>query len=219
MPDTAQWHSFRALMDWLDQESFMEEHFSTESCLESCAARRALWWCTEGNSDICRDCDRPSPRRPAPGDEDELDWPVRMEYDWLPPTLLPNAPSATALPPEAPGTPVAQEETNEILVTIVRNSKPNKIGLDVIGDGTVLRITRVKEGAVERWNFNNPDKLIHPGDYIVEVNGLRGNAKEMLKRLGNTSLLNMVIERSHNTEVVEFPEVVQFPPKKSTLIC
>merc|ERR1719362_2038967 len=113
-------------------------------------------------------------------------------------------------PESPPGTPATQEETDDFLVTLVRNSKPNKIGLDVIGDGTALRITRVKEGAVERWNFNNPDKLVHPGDYIVEVNGLRGNAKEMLKRLGNTSVLTMAIKRSE--------EVVQFPPKRNTLL-
>jgi len=37
----------------------------------------------------------------------------------------------------------------------------------------------VKDGLVNSWNFLHPDKEVHPGHCILEVNGFRGTAEEL----------------------------------------
>mmetsp|Transcript_72627 Transcript_72627/g.126084 ORF Transcript_72627/g.126084 Transcript_72627/m.126084 type:complete len:263 (-) Transcript_72627:100-888(-) len=48
-------------------------------------------------------------------------------------------------------------------------------------DGATLRIIRVESaGLVPDWNRTHPEQQVRPGDRIVEVNGVKGDANAML---------------------------------------
>lgn len=70
------------------------------------------------------------------------------------------------------------------------------VGLDVDwGDMDKLRITKIKEGLVLKWNQSNPSQVVQAGDVIMEINGIKGDAKMLLEAVKNNSTLNMVIHR------------------------
>lgn len=56
-----------------------------------------------------------------------------------------------------------------------------KLGIDVDPgeDGVRLSVVAVKDGLVNSWNFVHPDKEVHPGHCILEVNGFRGTPEEL----------------------------------------
>jgi uncharacterized protein YwlG (UPF0340 family) len=72
------------------------------------------------------------------------------------------------------------------------------LGLEVdIGDDVTASITKVlSEGAVPAWNKLNAEGLnVLAGDHIVEVNGIRGSAKELIASIKGGAQLSIVIHR------------------------
>mmetsp|Transcript_83923 Transcript_83923/g.260986 ORF Transcript_83923/g.260986 Transcript_83923/m.260986 type:complete len:225 (-) Transcript_83923:163-837(-) len=59
----------------------------------------------------------------------------------------------------------------------VAREKEDKVGLDLhLGDDVTLRVTGVQEGPFL-------DSALRPGDFIVSVNGLRGNSVDMVSKM------------------------------------
>lgn len=73
-----------------------------------------------------------------------------------------------------------------------------ELGLEVdIADDVTASITKVlSEGAVPAWNKRNAEGLtVLAGDHIVEVNGIRGSAKELIASIKGGAQLSLVIQR------------------------
>jgi hypothetical protein len=65
------------------------------------------------------------------------------------------------------------------------------------GQKDKLRITRLNEdGILLKWNLENPSTAVQAGDYVVEVNGIRGNAKEIFETVKAATKFIMVVSRS-----------------------
>mmetsp|Transcript_84204 Transcript_84204/g.212315 ORF Transcript_84204/g.212315 Transcript_84204/m.212315 type:complete len:173 (-) Transcript_84204:243-761(-) len=91
---------------------------------------------------------------------------------------------------------VEQERSQEIptqaglkfQVTLFRGDpKTEKIGADINqrkADPAGLKVKLVKEGLLEQWNDDNPERQVQPGDVITSVNGKsdhRGMTEAMFK--------------------------------------
>merc|ERR1740123_327243 len=72
-----------------------------------------------------------------------------------------------------------------------------RLGLDVehAEDSPNLPIVAVTGGAAEAWNQANPQRLLRPGDAIVEVNGHRGRAPDLLAACKRDAVLDMMVVR------------------------
>ncbi|CAK0829514.1 unnamed protein product [Prorocentrum cordatum] len=69
------------------------------------------------------------------------------------------------------------------------------LGLEVdIGDDVTASITKVlSDGAIPAWNQRNARELaVQAGDHIVEVNGIRGSAKEIIANIKGGAELSVV---------------------------
>ena len=72
-------------------------------------------------------------------------------------------------------------------VRLVKRADMNMTGMNVdFGDGEKLRVTKVYEGLVQEYNDLSRESLtIRKGDYILEVNGVKGDSKAMKKKIGS----------------------------------
>jgi len=82
----------------------------------------------------------------------------------------------------------------EHVVTIKKADGGGKVGIGLSAlEGRCLRIVKVDaEGLMSTWNTENPTKQVRRGDRIMEVNGIRGDARAMIeacKYSGNLQLL------------------------------
>jgi len=68
-------------------------------------------------------------------------------------------------------------------------------------DQAFFVIDAIKSGSIQKWNKDNPDKLIVAGDIISAVNGVKGTQAEVVKMLadaknqGETKLLIFCFSR------------------------
>lgn len=61
-----------------------------------------------------------------------------------------------------------------------------KVGLAVVQHGaTAVQVKQVKEGLVRRWNETHPGKEVSAGDFIVGVNGERGDLPKVLRAIAS----------------------------------
>merc|ERR1719374_463912 len=71
------------------------------------------------------------------------------------------------------------EETlahGEFTISLVKEEGVS-LGVDVDpGVGSSLLIDSVNPGLIQSWNRSHPDEMVEPGDYIIEVNGVLGEA-------------------------------------------
>merc|ERR1740133_408910 len=86
-----------------------------------------------------------------------------------------------------------------------------KWGMDVdfVVSGTCLRVSRVKEGAISVWNQEHPEATVEAGDLLVELNGVSGDSKELVKVISKASELEILVqkaEKSHEKGHVAPPE-------------
>merc|ERR1719160_2284983 len=108
-----------------------------------------------------------------------------------------NTPIRTAV--DAAPAPAAAGEKNEVLgptkFTVTLNKgQGDVVGLDVDwGDMDKLRITKIKEGLMAKWNAVNPTLIVKVGDYIIDINGTNGDAKALLEVVKASSRLDMTI--------------------------
>eukprot|EP00927_Polykrikos_kofoidii_P069855 TRINITY_DN6552_c0_g1_i1.p2 TRINITY_DN6552_c0_g1~~TRINITY_DN6552_c0_g1_i1.p2 ORF type:complete len:239 (-),score=44.79 TRINITY_DN6552_c0_g1_i1:227-943(-) len=56
-----------------------------------------------------------------------------------------------------------------------------------------LPIVKIHHGPIKRWNEDNLARQINVGDYIVEIEGIRGDCKQLLERLTLTGTVHMTI--------------------------
>lgn len=91
---------------------------------------------------------------------------------------------------------ICDEEPLQFALTFTKG--PNDVlGLDVDwGDGKTLKVTKVKEGLVKVWNQTKDQKL-NVGDYIVDINGARGDSHALLDQVKRSNEITMTIERRH----------------------
>ncbi|CAK0817195.1 unnamed protein product, partial [Prorocentrum cordatum] len=81
----------------------------------------------------------------------------------------------------------AAPATTEFWITVDR-TRGEKLGVDVDHeDGATLHIDRITPGLFQQWNENNCNAVMHPGDRIVEVNGARGNANQLVTGTGSAA--------------------------------
>merc|ERR1740129_759457 len=77
---------------------------------------------------------------------------------------------------------------------IEKSSGRDKIGLDISQvAGVALKIHGVKEGLVQKWNDSHLNQQVQAGYTIVEVNGVRGSAQEMIQAIARNGTLNMKV--------------------------
>lgn len=105
--------------------------------------------------------------------------------------------------PEMP--PVSQEALNqdnndEYKIKVKKTASDDKIGVDIVPQGgTCLRVKRIKEGLVMNWNLEHgADNHVKVGDFIVAVNGVRGNCDEILALISRDPELEVVLRRLAN---------------------
>lgn len=77
---------------------------------------------------------------------------------------------------------------------IGKNSAPSLgLGLSYAKHGTSLLVGEVNEGPVLDWNLKNPEFQVQAQDRIVELNGTKGNAVELLKCSEGCEKLKMTV--------------------------
>jgi len=84
----------------------------------------------------------------------------------------------------------------EFQVELHKGGRP--LGICVIsGNGKLdmLKISALREGVVEDWSAENPDKRIRPDDCITGVNGFSNDPERMLKELGDAEDLVLTMLR------------------------
>lgn len=79
----------------------------------------------------------------------------------------------------------------------VERSSDEKLGLslDREDDATMLRITAVSEGLVEKWNSENPESVVKLDDRIIRVNGVHQDAAEMIAECKKSGVLEIFLRR------------------------
>lgn len=70
---------------------------------------------------------------------------------------------------------------NEFAVQLVRR-QGDRLGVEVecCEDPSALCILDVREGLMQSWNRDHPEQQVRPGDLMVELNGVRGSAEELM---------------------------------------
>jgi len=70
----------------------------------------------------------------------------------------------------------------ELRIQVEKTEANSVVGLEItrLVDRAVLRVNAVREGLVADWNAAHPEAQVRGGDFIVEVNGIRGNADDMV---------------------------------------
>mmetsp|Transcript_8431 Transcript_8431/g.23793 ORF Transcript_8431/g.23793 Transcript_8431/m.23793 type:complete len:331 (+) Transcript_8431:74-1066(+) len=83
----------------------------------------------------------------------------------------------------------------EYWVLVRKNAANQKLGMSitVASDGLTCIVTQIFEGPVWNWNMQNLDHQVWPGNYIVEVNGVRNNSQKMFSLLKTADSLEMLV--------------------------
>merc|ERR1719401_1222565 len=89
-----------------------------------------------------------------------------------------------------------------------------ELGLDLCGR---LKITAVKRGLVEIWNKSSPATAVKQDDYIMEVNGIKGNSIDMLQEIKTSSILDLRIW-SAAKQAGKDEQPSDAPPEPSTAV-
>merc|ERR550525_1712706 len=82
---------------------------------------------------------------------------------------------------------VEYDPDQEFKVVVDRSEQESPpVGADLeAGDGRRLKVLRLKEGLLRKYNrtCRPPDQPVQAGDYIVQVNSIRGSSSMMLREL------------------------------------
>jgi len=95
-----------------------------------------------------------------------------------------------------------REAADEAMGVIEFTATLNKGPYDVIGVDVdwramdKLKIKSIKEGLVDKWNSANPCQCVRPGDYIMDINGISGDAAALFQAVKSSQRLVMQITRS-----------------------
>lgn len=61
-----------------------------------------------------------------------------------------------------------------------------------------LHVVRVKDGPISNYNRENPDRMIQAGDWIEQVNELRGDSKTMLQQIVTHDRIMLVVRKARH---------------------
>mmetsp|Transcript_60205 Transcript_60205/g.158343 ORF Transcript_60205/g.158343 Transcript_60205/m.158343 type:complete len:441 (+) Transcript_60205:161-1483(+) len=108
-------------------------------------------------------------------------------------------------------------------VILDRGEDMTKLGLDmtefITKEEGALRIEEVGgDGLVESWNKTHRNREILAGDYIVEVNGVRGNPRHLLEAITQDRIVDMMIKRVVQPTRIPFPGEGVPGAQKSSLL-
>ncbi|CAE7240243.1 CPK1, partial [Symbiodinium pilosum] len=78
-------------------------------------------------------------------------------------------------------------------------------------DDSRLSVVAVRDGLVQSWNLLNPDKEVHPGHCIVEVNGFRGTPEQLKACCRFQSELQIRLRRNEDEVGQWWPESLPVP--------
>mmetsp|Transcript_68069 Transcript_68069/g.142157 ORF Transcript_68069/g.142157 Transcript_68069/m.142157 type:complete len:412 (+) Transcript_68069:96-1331(+) len=89
-----------------------------------------------------------------------------------------------------------------------------KLGIDVDGeaqDKKLLVVTVKSQGLIAKWNNDNPNHCIQPGDYFVEANNVSGSALQIKAEIKRSSSMRIGVQRAglnhnyHRGALIEEP--------------
>lgn len=79
---------------------------------------------------------------------------------------------------------------------ILEKGPADKLGLDIEWrSGNSLRVLQINPGLVQAWNSASTSFRIEPGDLVVELNGLSGDSKELVKEILKAQRLVMRLQK------------------------
>mmetsp|Transcript_95709 Transcript_95709/g.239801 ORF Transcript_95709/g.239801 Transcript_95709/m.239801 type:complete len:502 (+) Transcript_95709:174-1679(+) len=94
------------------------------------------------------------------------------------------------------------QDTIQYSIELDKKKGNYRLGIDVdTTHGAALLVDAVKGGLVEEWNNQHPQLQVRAGDRIVEVNGITGDAQEILKECQSAQWLNMRIRRGKSEQL------------------
>lgn len=79
----------------------------------------------------------------------------------------------------------------EVMVTFIK-TKELGLQLHFSQESSALLILEVAEGHVRDWNDANKGRGVRPGDRIVEVNGIRGKAPDLMEQIRENDELELL---------------------------
>jgi len=85
-------------------------------------------------------------------------------------------------------------------VAVDKKDKKRDIGFSFNTRSCSLVINQMWQGPVVEWNRRNPGKDVLLGDRIVAVNGLKGRASDMAKKMKSLDKFIMTVVRKHDDE-------------------
>mmetsp|Transcript_16578 Transcript_16578/g.35008 ORF Transcript_16578/g.35008 Transcript_16578/m.35008 type:complete len:263 (+) Transcript_16578:98-886(+) len=86
----------------------------------------------------------------------------------------------------------------EFLVTLVKDEALDDIAIDIdSSDGLTLLVMQVRPGLVQLWNKTHWDlhQDVRVYDRIVEVNGVRGDAADLLRAMRSDRTVDLMVKR------------------------
>mmetsp|Transcript_54358 Transcript_54358/g.102105 ORF Transcript_54358/g.102105 Transcript_54358/m.102105 type:complete len:248 (+) Transcript_54358:98-841(+) len=84
----------------------------------------------------------------------------------------------------------------EEFALILEKGPMDKIGVDLEWRiGNSLKIMSVKEGLVQAWNKENPAQMIEEGDLIIELNGMSGDSRKLIKEILTAKKLVLRVQK------------------------
>lgn len=77
---------------------------------------------------------------------------------------------------------IVLQRPRELVLNIKKTSAPSLgLILSFAKNGSMLLVSEVNEGPVLDWNLDNPEFQVQAQDRIIELNGSRGNASELVQ--------------------------------------
>mmetsp|Transcript_85782 Transcript_85782/g.161526 ORF Transcript_85782/g.161526 Transcript_85782/m.161526 type:complete len:136 (+) Transcript_85782:82-489(+) len=102
-------------------------------------------------------------------------------------------------PAGLPSTPFAGSSSGSRRVEFkvhIKRQKGEKLGLEAAQiDDVQLLVETVRDGCLKEWNLQNPESAVQPGDELIEVNGQRGTASQLVQACGSSDDMVLVFKR------------------------
>eukprot|EP00930_Biecheleria_cincta_P076017 TRINITY_DN6321_c0_g1_i1.p1 TRINITY_DN6321_c0_g1~~TRINITY_DN6321_c0_g1_i1.p1 ORF type:complete len:174 (-),score=39.08 TRINITY_DN6321_c0_g1_i1:682-1203(-) len=157
-------------------------------------------WCIDDINDARCEAVESKRVRPAPD--------LLIEEGRLPEKLVQPAKSLQLVPVQMVHSrekALSKEPRNKEFKVALDRTDSALLGCDVDRqDGQTLVLAAITGvGLVTRWNEVNPGNALRPGDRIVEVNGVRGDAAQLLDECRKPQVLRMLVQRDDDDERVD----------------
>jgi hypothetical protein len=92
-----------------------------------------------------------------------------------------------------PSLRIVVKPRKEFDVVIVKENERLGIDVNMKKERRYLIVSKIVEGPVVRWNEETRTRQVNVKDHIVEINGFRGDGKELLERLKLAETLRMSV--------------------------